>query len=210
MGGGFCSQYTKTITNSNFTESYFTINGTSSLPNSGTGFPGSGTISYDTIESYVNGTLLANLPANLDASELLSSIQDEYCFYYKRYMFALKNVLTLAATSGTDMSTGSTYDSYKQNSIHLNRLLNQLVQILQVIQDSDMVSDDMPLDLDSVNDSLQSHMNKLIANDMEENAKSAMIDYTVEKNASSRNLLAIYGFMNIVAIGMLVYLYRTA
>jgi hypothetical protein len=53
-------------------------------------------------------------------------------------------------------------------------------------------------------------MRKLQNSEMETNAKSAMIDYTVEKNSSSRNLLAIYGFMNIVAVGMLVYLYRAA
>jgi hypothetical protein len=45
---------------------------------------------------------------------------------------------------------------------------------------------------------------------MEKDLKSAMVDYTVEKNSSSRNLLAIYGFMNIVAAGLIFYLYRTA
>jgi hypothetical protein len=41
-------------------------------------------------------------------------------------------------------------------------------------------------------------------------AKQSMIDYTMEKNSSSRNLLAVYGFMNIVAVGLLFYMYKAA
>ena len=43
-----------------------------------------------------------------------------------------------------------------------------------------------------------------------DDVKQSMIDYTLEKNASSRNLLAVYGFMNIVAVGLLFYMYKAS
>jgi hypothetical protein len=44
---------------------------------------------------------------------------------------------------------------------------------------------------------------------METNVKTAMMDYTIEKNNASRNMLAVYGFLNIVAVGMLYYMYSS-
>ena len=213
MSGDFCSQNTETITTSNFTASYFTVNGQSCLPNNGTGLAVTESSSLDSlVDSYVSGSLLTRLPAKSDSeygeelANLISSIKAEYCFYYKRYMFALNQVLTLAATDGTPMGSGSTYDSYKQNAKRLNSLLTQVVVILQHV--SRLAGS--PVNLNSIHSDLIGHMRKLQNSEMETNAKSAMIDYTVEKNSSSRNLLAIYGFMNIVAVGMLVYLYRAA
>lgn len=211
--GDFCSQNTTTITSGNYIDSYFTVNGNSCLPNKGTGFSLTGTTSTDSmINTYVSGSLSTTLPAKSDPAyggaltSLISAIQREYCFYYTRYMYALRQVLTLAATPETPMGSGSTYDSYKQNAIRLN---NQLSQILMILQSVSRLSGST-LDIDSVNNNLLDHMRKLQDTSMETDAKSAMIEYTLEKNSSSRNLLAIYGFMNIVAVGMLVYLYRAA
>ena len=213
MSGNFCSQNTETITSSNFIDSYYTVNGVSCLPNSGTGFAVTRSSSLDTlVDSYVSGSLLTTLPAMSDSrygvalTNLIGSIKAEYCFYYKRYMFALNQVLTLAATAGTPMGSGSTYDSYKQNAKRINTLLTQILVILENVSRLS----GSPVDINSIHGDLINHMRKLQDNEMEINAKSAMIDYTLEKNSSSRNLLAIYGFMNIVAIGMLVYVYRAA
>ena len=231
MRGDFCSQNTETITGVNYTDSYLTKKGASCLPNGGTGFPGS--VSQDDVHKYVIGTLLPNSgalvpttklsPADVNtyvkkSAALIASIQTEYCFYYKRYVFALTEVLLLAAKHGTYFKTGSHYDTLKQNAIRLNGLLNQILLILKAIlkyrYDSlrayNRHTPSVDSEVDSAQATLVEHMRKLKDEDMEKHAKSAMIDYTLEKNSSSRNLLAIYGFMNIIAIGMLVYLYRTA
>lgn len=211
MSSNFCSENTETITTTNYIDSYFEVNDVSCLPNSGTGFTVTTSSSLPTlVNSHVSGTLLTTLPAMSDSRygvairDLINSIKTEYCFYYKRYMFALNKVLTLAATDDTPMESGSTYDSYKQNAKRLNTLLTEIVLILEKVS----LLSGSPLDIHSVHGELISHMRTLKNNEMEINAKSAMIDYTLEKNSSSRNLLAIYGFMNIVAIGMLVYVYR--
>jgi hypothetical protein len=63
-------------------------------------------------------------------------------------------------------------------------------------------------DLDTARTNLKTHSEQLQKNDMNTDIQSSMIEYSLEKNSSSRNLLAIYGFMNIVAVGLLFYLYK--
>jgi len=240
--GDFCSQNTESISDNNYKESYDNAKHKSSLPNSGTGFSSSalgtnGLVNQDAIDTYIT-TLLAQAsaqpPGDVDsedvnpaadfatsAATLRKSLADEYCFYYKRYMYALQKVLLLAATSGMNLATNADYKAKKQIAQDLNSKLNQLLQIMQGLVNARTASlqnyyggdtgvNQVNQDLDAARASLVKHMGKLQANDMEMNVKASMIDYTLEKNSSSRNLLAIYGFMNIVAVGMLFYLYKSS
>ena len=61
--------------------------------------------------------------------------------------------------------------------------------------------------LDTARTNLVRHSKILENNNLTSDVQAAMIDYSIEKNSSSRNLLAVYGFMNIVAAGLLFYLY---
>jgi hypothetical protein len=65
-------------------------------------------------------------------------------------------------------------------------------------------------ELDAARKKLAMHSEKLQKNDLTSDIQQAMIDYSLEKNSSSRNLLALYGFMNIVAAGLLFYLYKNS
>ena len=62
-------------------------------------------------------------------------------------------------------------------------------------------------ELDDARGKLASHSNILQNNDLKADVQAAMVDYSIEKNSSSRNLLAVYGFLNVVAAGLLFYLY---
>lgn len=239
MSGDFCSQNTEVIDPTNYTNSYGT---TSCLPNGGTGFSSSvvsanGLVNQSDLDTYVVQLLTnagANPPATITendinpasefsvhAAALRTSINNEYCFYYKRYIYVLEKVLSLAATTGVNVAAGSTYDTFKQNAIRINTQLNQILQIIQGVIKSRSDSlksyygtstgvNALNTELDTARNNLIEHMGKLQDNDMENNVKSAMVDYTIEKNSSSRNLLAIYGFMNIVAVGLLFYIYRSS
>jgi hypothetical protein len=235
--GDFCSQNRESITDTNFSNSYESATRTSSLPNSGTGFSNigaSGLVDQSAVDDHVV-TLLSKAnattpggtdPNNLNpasnfaksSAALRSRLADEYCVYYKRYMFALQKVLLLAATSGMNLSGNADYISKKKVAQDLNSKLNQLLQVMQGlinIRTKDLSEyygpdtgvNSLNTELDNARKSLVTHMGKLQSNDMEMDVKSSMIDYTLEKNSSSRNLLAIYGFMNIVAGGILFYLY---
>ena len=244
----FCSQDTTVINNSNYSDSYSSATATSCLPNGGTGFSSvgaDGLVSKVAVDSHIaallaNGKFNANAPAIISSKDLVTankdlniassyatnsaalrqSINNEYCFYYKRYMFALEKVLFLASTSGMNPAD-TNYVKIKEAAQVLNSRLNQILQVMQGLIRSRSASlstyygntngvNQLNTDLDTARTSLVGHMERLKSNDMEQDIQSSMVDYTIEKNSSSRNLLAIYGFMNIVALGLLFYVYRSS
>ena len=105
----------------------------------------------------------------------------------------------------------------------LNSKLNQMIQLMRKLQSvrlsslntnyyqvfSDSTSS-LNKPLSDVQKKLKVVSTTLTKGDFEMSAKQSMIDYTMEKNSSSRNLLAVYGFMNIVAVGLLFYMYKAA
>jgi hypothetical protein len=245
--GDFCSDNKETITNANYTA---TFKGTSCLPMGGQGFAKSsiatnGTIDSTLLKNHVKalldreveietGKAKASAPRTIQqlkemnpaedfskaSAKLRDNIHKEYCFYYKRYIFILREILMQAATQEASQ-LGAAYQTKKTNTEALNSKLNQILQIIQAIVNirmeslKDYYGKDTGVNqtnkyLDDTRGDLINH-SKLLKNlAMEKDLKSAMVDYTVEKNSSSRNLLAIYGFMNIVAAGLIFYLYRTA
>lgn len=238
--GDFCSQNKESIDKNNYKDSYDNAQHKSSLPNSGTGFSkveSNGLVDQSAVVSHVK-TLLdrakASPPGDTDpdntnpaanfsesASALRTNIGNEYCFYYKRYMWALNDVLIFAATSGMNLAGNASYNEKKKIAQDLNSKLNQLLQVMQGLINvrSDSLNtyygtttgvNALNGQLDDARKSLNLHMGKLQSNNMDMDVKSSMIDYSLEKNSSSRNLLAIYGFMNIVAVGILFYLYRAS
>jgi hypothetical protein len=143
---------------------------------------------------------------------LRDSLKEEYCFYYSRYIAALKELLN--ATSS------ATIERLKTVVAALNKKLNTITLVVNKILEMRTVSiagyhdNTKEHSLNSLNENLKLAREKLAANserlekqDLAADIQSSMTDYSLEKNESSRNMLAIYGFMNIVAVGMLFYLY---
>jgi len=236
----FCAENTETITLSNYTAKF---PGISCLPRGGQGFSKSsindkGEIQPATLlEDHIKSLLdqekalapetikqLEEMNPAEDFSKASAKVRDninkEFCFYYKRYMFILHEILMDAATKNSK-SLGEEYVTKKNNTEALNSKLNQILQIIQALVNTRISSlknyygtdtgvNQINTYLDTTRTDLISHSKLLKNAAMEKDLKSAMVDYTVEKNSSSRNLLAIYGFMNIVAAGLIFYLYRTA
>jgi len=232
----FCAANNEVITESNYMETY----GLSSLPSGGAGFPQSsisanGLVNQGDLNNQISGLLSRTNavapdgvnPTDLNpagnfassAASLRAQIQKEYCFYYKRYMFILTNILMTAATSTTENSPD--YNKKKENTELLNSRLNQILQLLQALVNSrlntlktyygqDTGVNVINAELDKNRNELIKHSTLLKNQQLEADVKMAMVDYTLEKNSSSRNLLAIYGFMNIVAGGLIFYLYRSS
>ena len=157
-----------------------------------------------------------------NSAMLRSTIESEYCFYYKRYIYILTDILQIASQrNSTDLTADAGYQQKKVNTEMINLKLNQILQILQGLVNSRLVSlseyygtnsgvNQLNTELDRNRNDLIRHTHMLKNREMEKEVHSAMIDYTIEKNSSSRNLLAIYGFLNIVAVGVLFYIYRSA
>jgi hypothetical protein len=138
-------------------------------------------------------------------------MQAEYCWYYNRYIWALDYVLTNAAQSGAVIDP-----AVKSGTAELNTKLNNILLVMKAAVNSRMnlLNGFYTNDINSQNSELNTARQRLVEhseilrkNDLQSDVQAAMVDYSVEKNSSSRNLLAVYGFMNIVAVGLLFYLY---
>jgi len=232
----FCADNKETITAVNYNDSFPAAK--SCLPN-GTGFssvPDTGIVPAAALKAQITallGQAKAVAPTELrpeqtnpaetfakNAATLRNNIRMEYCFYYKRYMYILADLLD----SATKLRTGPYPEIYlqkKTNTATINSKLNQILQMLQAlisIRNTELNQyygertgvNQLNDDLDTVRSKLVMDAKALKNAKLETDVQSAMVDYTVEKNASSRNLLAIYGFMNIVAGGLIFYLYRSA
>jgi len=151
------------------------------------------------------------------AKTLRDSINKEYCHYYVRYMWGITKILNDATASGAVVSP-----DLKANVQNLNTKLNTIILVMKGVVNSRLNALEsyygaegdpksvnyLNKELDDARKKLAMHSEKLQKNDMSSDIQQSMIDYSLEKNSSSRNLLALYGFMNIVAAGLLFYLYK--
>jgi hypothetical protein len=145
------------------------------------------------------------------------AIQKEYCYYQNRYSFILKEYFKNIVST----TTRSIADKQKACVLYLNSVLNQILQIYDGLINSrnatirsyysnpDMNVNSLNDDVTASRETLQKQSTILQNANLATDAQSAMIDYSIEKNQSSRNLLAIYGFMNLVAASLIFYLYRS-
>jgi hypothetical protein len=56
---------------------------------------------------------------------------------------------------------------------------------------------------------LQNHARILNSQTNLQDLRKRMVEFTEEKNRSAMNLLSLFGFMNLVAIGLLFYIARS-
>jgi hypothetical protein len=148
------------------------------------------------------------------AKVLRQTLKDEYCYYYSRYMWGMQKILVSATQQGSAMDP-----TFKNNVQKLNNTLNIILAVMKGIVNSRMAALDeyssntangvnsLNAELDTARTSLQRDSTMLQKNDLDSDIQSSMIEFSLEKNESSRNMLAMYGFMNIVAVGLLFYLY---
>lgn len=151
----------------------------------------------------------------------MQQIKDEFCFYYVRYKYALQDLFTTL----TNLSTAGAVTTLQQGdlqtklntAIKFNDNLNDLIQITNYIaQQRSTEMREQNLDINSMNSDIQStfsvlqdHNNMLKQKDALAKLRQRMAEFTQEKNLSASNLLSLYGFLNLVALGLLFYIYRT-
>jgi hypothetical protein len=149
-----------------------------------------------------------------NAKILRQTIKDEYCYYYSRYNWGLNKILVSATQQGSAVDPAFKAGVQKLN-ITLNVILavmkgmvnNRMASLQEYSSDSEKGVNELNSELERARISLQRDSGMLQANDLNTDIQSSMIEFSLEKNESSRNMLAMYGFMNIVAVGLLFYLY---
>jgi len=163
--------------------------------------------------------ILNNLGSKETAT--MEKIKQEYCFYYARYKYALESLFDkLVNTSkSTQLSDSDKGDiTNKLNSAKtFNEKLNDLIQITNYIAQkraSEMRAQNTEINalnsgIQSTFDTLQAHRKMLNSETSISDLRKRMVEYTEEKNRSALNLLSLYGFLNLVAIGLLFYIARS-
>lgn len=158
------------------------------------------------------------IPTQQDHSEavqkFLQSIHEEFQFYSIRYHCALDKLFKMLANQ-------SSMDNEKkalQITIILNSRLNDLTQIINEITKYMLsFSTKMKQDISTFNDTIQQQQQKLenqneliSSTEASSTIKKKMVKYTEEKARRTDNLLKLYSVLNIVALGLLVYIYKAA
>ena len=148
-------------------------------------------------------------------SILQESIKREYCFYESRYFSALD--LFLQSISDASMKGKSVdVNSRLQITKELNSKLIVFTKVVNGISKY-RYSNNAKLNISksSINRKLQERKERISEQAQILNSESAtidvynrMIEYTKEKNRANQNLLTLYGILNIVAVGIVVYIAR--
>jgi hypothetical protein len=152
--------------------------------------------------------------------ELLKNIESEYCFYEARYKYSLeelfKNINIGYMNNTGDIQTA--IQSSLASTQVLNQKLNDLTQIINAITD-DMLSSTTMLEEETraLDKKMKEQKQKLDAqnkiissNQATTELNKQMVKFTEQKGKYSNNLLGLYSFLNIVALGLLVYVYKSA
>lgn len=151
---------------------------------------------------------------------LIQSLQTEYCFYESRYMYALDRVFN-AIRSGYLTNTEdkkAIVERYLDSTKVLNLRLNDLTQIMNAITEHMLTtSDSIQEEIIRYNKQIKiqkenlDKQNKIInSGEAATNIRKEMVKYTEEKAKYTDNLLKLYSFLNIVTLGLLVYIYKAA
>jgi len=150
----------------------------------------------------------------------LKNVKAEYCYYESRYKYALSQLFT-AVGRGYENSTQAnkdTINTYLAMTQGFNKKLNDLTQIINAMVGTMLTtSSDVDNEITQYNREIQHKQQKLdnqnriiSSNEAAMKLKKQMVKYTEEKARHTNNLLNLYSFLNVVTIGLLIYVYKAA
>jgi hypothetical protein len=150
----------------------------------------------------------------------LAGVKSEYCFYMTRYKYSLTKLFTAirsAYATPTDANK-ATVTRWLENTKTFNQKLNDFIQMVTAISGDMLASSDrLQTELVALNAELATQRTKLedqnkiiMSNDAVTKIQKQMVRYTEEKGRRTDNLLNMYSFLNIFALGMLIYVYKAA
>jgi hypothetical protein len=156
---------------------------------------------------------------NMDAliandAALYAKLQAEYCYYEQRYRYSLRNFLTKATSRNPADNTAA--QTMLQNTKLLNLRLNSVLEVMNYIAQSrvdvvNMNKEDINTrnaDINQKMDRLRSTYTMLSKENVVINTQKEAVRYTEEKNNYTSNQIALWAAMNVVALGVIFYVYR--
>jgi hypothetical protein len=163
--------------------------------------------------------------ANVDTysakkDQFVSNVSAEYCFYMTRYKYALTKLFTAVRTAygAPSDANKATVTQWLESTKTFNQKLNDFIQLVAAIS-GDMLStsDRLQTEMSALNTELAAQRGKLeeqnkiiMSNDAVTKIQKQMVRYSEEKARRTDNLLNMYSFLNVFALGLLVYVYKAA
>jgi hypothetical protein len=128
-----------------------------------------------------------------------SRVNREYCYYLKRLVFFDKQYIITgeglmrerAATAKQKM------DDLLAALVYLESALQNTAQVTPTETQRPLSYQNTQPQIEGMKDSTDVALRK------------DMLSFTEEKNRAANSLLALYGFLNLTAIGLLIYIYRS-
>jgi hypothetical protein len=152
--------------------------------------------------------------------EFIANVKAEYCYYESRYKYALDQLFTAIARGYPNSTTAiqTTVQTYLTMTQKFNQQLNDLTQIMNATVTVMMTtSSEVDRAITRYNNEIQEKQKKLdeqnriiTSNEAGMKIKKDMVKYTEEKARNTNNLLKMYCFLNVVTLGLLVYVYKAA
>ncbi len=147
----------------------------------------------------------------------LAAIKNEFCYYNARYRYVAQQFLSQISESGSSASTANpSADAWlsllRKIIVRMMNLLNLMALLTQRRMNEygeagpelAKRNADLVMRLNALKDK-KAGLDKPTA---EVDVSERMMSYTKEKARANRNLIALYSFLNLVAMGMLFYVYR--
>ena len=169
----------------------------------------------------VAGTDDVDLPKMQENDQkMFNAIQQEYCFYESRYKYALRQFLDKATSrNATDNAAAQKYLTI---TITLNRKLNSLIEIMSFLGTVRVGKTNSYVQSINANNaqieanraSLQATYAKLMGGASGAGSvltvQKEMVEYTKQKNAAVTNQISLWAALNVLALGTIFYVYRSA
>ena len=143
---------------------------------------------------------------SFSAYQLGSRLNREYCYYLKRLVFYDKRY---ASTGNATMKANGA--SMRQK---MDDMLASITLMEAFIQSGNQITpteSQRPLSWQKLGltENFTSQRIEGMSDPSDLALRKDMLNYSKDKNRSATSLLALYGFLNLTAVGMLIYIYRS-
>lgn len=147
-------------------------------------------------------------------------LREEFCYYDSRYKVAMQKwvaLVTDASYRKDSNISNADIQQYATIATQLNYKLNLLVQLTRAVNNFQYsTSKQKQEDIEALNKQFnaryaatKAQMDQLSNLTSTEDLRKRMVGYTQEKARATDNLLSLYAFLNVVALGVLVYVYKS-
>ena len=166
------------------------------------------------------------------SNDLIYSLNFEYCYWGSIYRTLIGDLVdaqsyvnpSIPTTTGGTPSPLVAADTLTDNiaefinaAIKVNQRLQDLAAIANALSTTSITAtqsntaniDQTLSNIAATNETLQAQQASLVSADSQSILRSRMMSYSDEKNSYATQQLALYGFANFIALGLLFYIYRS-